>query len=237
MPVYTRETLQAERLPWVDIADFEIIALGRNAAIPRINQAPVPVGHTPVWGTATTNPQPNTRHIVPTHPRERVMVTFGEVAVENRTGRYTLQRRDWMDLPEEGITVYNNTQTHAELVRVAGHWADTVRMEICLFDSEYACDYHFHDSDEYWIVFRGHFTLNYHNRKFRMRPGSMLAAGMGFEHGAIQPEEQFQAVVMATQLEGEMRDGHLLRGPHGDPLPNREVPDEILDNNPDLIPG
>ena len=34
---------------------------------------------------------------------------------------------------------------------------------------------------------------------------------MGYEHGAVQPEEHFEAVVIATQLEGQLRDGHLSR--------------------------
>jgi hypothetical protein len=56
----------------------------------------------------------------------------------------------------------------------------------------------------------------------------MLAAGMGFEHGSLAPEEHFEAVVMATQLEGSKRDGHLLRDMHGEPLKNREVPDSAM---------
>lgn len=235
MPVYTRETLQTDRLPWVDVDDFEIFVLGRNMAIPRLEQAPVPEGHTPTWGVAGANPQPNTRHIVPTSAHERVMVTFGEVSVETRAGRLTLKRRDWLEVPEEGVTLYNYGTTQAELVRVAGRWDSTVRMEICLFTPELPCDYHFHDSDEYWFVFRGHFTLDYHGRRYAMKPGSMLAAGMGFEHGVVAPEEHFQAVVMATQLEGQCRDGHLLREKHGDPTPARDVPDSVLADDPALV--
>ena len=29
MPIYTRETLKSEKLPWVDIDDFEFFCLGR----------------------------------------------------------------------------------------------------------------------------------------------------------------------------------------------------------------
>lgn len=234
MPVYSRESLQTDRLPWVDIDDFEIFVLGRNMAIPRTPQAPNPEGHTPSWGATGNNPQPNTRLITPTHPHERIMVTFGEVAVETPQGRFHLQRRDWLEVPEGGVIVSNHGATQAELVRVAGHWSSTVRMEICLFTPDMPCDYHYHDSDEYWIVFRGHFTLDYDGRKYAMRPGLMLAAGMGYEHGATAPEEHFQAVVIATQLEGQGRDGHLERHMHGEPTPNRDVPESVLDSSPFL---
>ena len=112
----------------------------------------------------------------------------------------------------------------AELARIGGHWASVIRTEICLFRPDRPCDYHYHDGDEYWFVFRGHFTLNYDDREYAMRPGLMLAAGMGYEHGSLHPEEQFEAVVFATKLEGERRDGHLTRERHGTPVRNRDVP-------------
>jgi mannose-6-phosphate isomerase-like protein (cupin superfamily) len=75
------------------------------------------------------------------------------------------------------------------------------------------------------MVFRGHFTLNYDGKKYDMRPGLMMAAGMGFEHGSVNPEEHFEAVVMAMGLEGQKRDGHLNREMHGEPVKNRDVPE------------
>jgi len=115
-----------------------------------------------------------------------------------------------------------------ELARIAGHWTEVIRNEICLFRPDKPCDYHFHDGDEYWMVFRGHFTLDYDGNKYDMRPGLMMAAGMGFEHGSVNPEEHFEAVVMAMQLEGQKRDGHLNREMHGAPVKNREVPDSAM---------
>jgi hypothetical protein len=78
------------------------------------------------------------------------------------------------------------------------------------------------------MVFRGHFTLNYDDNKYAMRPGLMLAAGMGFEHGSLAPEEHFEAIVMAMGLQGQKRDGHLNREMHGDPVKQREVPESLM---------
>ncbi len=48
---------------------------------------------------------------------------------------------------------------------------------------------------------------------------------MGFEHGSVSPEEHLEAVVLAMQLEGQKRDGHLNREMHGAPVKNRNVPE------------
>jgi hypothetical protein len=45
---------------------------------------------------------------------------------------------------------------------------------------------------------------------------------MGEEHGVLDPQEVFEGVGFATQLEGQMRDGHLWRAVHGTPDPTRQ---------------
>ncbi len=227
MPIYTRDTLRTDRLPWVDIEDFEFIVLGRppgqgSAAAP---PAAAANGHPAYWGTP---PDPHVVELEPTAPRERIVVIDGEVQVECELGRFHLGRRDFVEVPASGAKVTNVGTSTAELARIAGHWTQVIRNEICLFRPDRPCDYHYHDGDEYWMVFRGHFTLNYDGRAYAMRPGLMLAAGMGFEHGSVQPEEHFEAVVMAMQLEGQRRDGHLLRELHGAPAKNRDVPEAAL---------
>jgi mannose-6-phosphate isomerase-like protein (cupin superfamily) len=226
MPIYTREMLQTQKLPWVDIDDYEFFVLGRTPghARPAANGGPAN-GHTPFWGTYQLAPDPTFRELKPTTPRERVIVLHGEVSVESELGRFTLKRRDFVEIPQSGARVTNIGTSSAELARIAGHWTQVIRNEICLFRPDKPCDYHFHDGDEYWMVFRGHFTLNYDGKKYDMRPGLMMAAGMGFEHGSVNPEEHFEAVVMAMGLEGQKRDGHLNREMHGEPVKNRDVPE------------
>jgi mannose-6-phosphate isomerase-like protein (cupin superfamily) len=226
MPIYTRETLQTQKLPWVDIDDYEFFVLGRTPghARPAANVGPAN-GQTPFWGTYQLAPDPTFRELKPTTPRERVIVLHGEVSVESELGRFTLKRRDFVEIPQSGARVTNIGTSSAELARIAGHWTQVIRNEICLFRPDKPCDYHFHDGDEYWMVFRGHFTLNYDGKKYDMRPGLMMAAGMGFEHGSVNPEEHFEAVVMAMGLEGQQRDGHLNREMHGEPVKNRDVPE------------
>jgi len=219
MPIFSRDTLHTERLPWMESDDFEFFVLGRQSATRTAPEASN--GQAAYWGVA---PDPFVKELQPTSPRERIVVLHGEVQVECEIGRFTLRRRDFLELPRGLVRLTNTGNATAELAHVKGHWSRVIRQEICLFRPDRPCDYHYHDGDEYWMVFRGHFTLNYDEREYAMRPGLMLAAGMGFEHGAVAPEEHFEAVVMATGLEGQRRDGHLTRELHGAPRKGREVP-------------
>ncbi len=228
MPIYTRDTLQSDRLPWVDIDDFEFFVLGRDvAAMKAAAPPPGPDGHVPFWGTYQLDPLPSTRQIVPASPRERIIVVAGEVSVETEYGRVTLKRRDFLEIPPGGAKLTNVSIATVEIARIAGHWKQVIRNEVAMFEPRHPCDYHYHDGDEYWFVSRGHFTLDYDGAKYAMQPGRMMAAGMGFEHGVSAPEEQFEAIVFATQLEGRKRDGHLNRAMHGDPVKGRQVPADV----------
>lgn len=227
MPIYTRETLRTDRLPWIEIDDFEFFVLGRVMVNNGHATAPTGDGHTPYWGYYQDRPLPASRRITPEHPKDRVVVIGGQVQVESEHGRFTLNKRDYYDVPASGATLSNAGSSMAEVARVQGHWDHTIRSEICLFQPGNPCDYHYHDGDEHWIVFRGHFTLDYHGLKVPMRPGMMMAAGKGYEHGVLDPEEQFQAIVLAMPLEDRRRDGHLNRERNGGPTPGREVPDAV----------
>jgi hypothetical protein len=77
------------------------------------------------------------------------------------------------------------------------------------------------------VVFRGHFTLDYNGLKVPVGPGQLLAAGKGFEHGALEPEEVMSAIVLAMPVEDRVRDGHLNRANNGEPVPGREVPESV----------
>ena len=101
-----------------------------------------------------------------------------------------------------GATLTNNGSSMAELARIEGHWDHTVRSEICMFQPGNPCDYHYHDGDEYWVVFRGHFDIDYHGLKCPTRPGELLAFGKGYEHGLLHPEDVMQAIVLAMPPQG-----------------------------------
>ena len=125
MPIYTRETLQTDQLPWVDIDDFEFIVLGRSAGSSNARPAPAerePPTATPPTGARTrSRPTRTSRELKPTTPRERLIVVIdGEVQVECELRSLHLTRRDYFDVPRSGATVTNIGKSTAELARIAG---------------------------------------------------------------------------------------------------------------------
>lgn len=230
MPIYTRETLQSSRLPWVEIDDFEFIHLGRVMVMNNHTVEPDQNGHVAYWGYYQDSPLPSSVRLEPTTPQDRITVVSGQVQVETEDGRVTLNKRDYFDIPPTGATVTNSGQSMVELVRIMGHWDHTVRNEICMFRPGNPCDYHYHDGDEYWLVFRGNFTLDYNGMRIPVGPGDLLAAGKGIPHGALQPEQVMNAIVMAMPLEDAKRDGHLNHQNQGEPSIGRDVPQSVWDD-------
>jgi mannose-6-phosphate isomerase-like protein (cupin superfamily) len=232
VPVYaSREDLKnrPESESWVDIDDVEFFALGNSPRLAEGEEPPALDYPDPI-----TDPEgslhgahdiANARRVIPTTPRERLVVLNGEAVFESENGRVTLRKMQWVDVPASGGIIRNNLhpgpEGHrgaVEVARIAGHWKQAIRTAIFNFGPGRPCDYHYHDGDEYWFVFRGHFTLHYRGEDVEFRPGMILAAGMGEEHGVVRPDEVFEGIGFATQLEGEGRDGHLWRPVHGEPV-------------------
>lgn len=235
MPLYPdRQSLRdrPESDAWVDIDDVEIFTLGNEDRVadgeePAPASWPDPVDDAEA-SLVTTHSIAAARRIVPTSPKERLVVVSGEAFVETENARATLKKMQWIDVPPSGAVVRNALSAgpeghrgQVEIVRIAGRWKEAIRTAIFTFGPGRPCDYHYHDGDEYWFVFRGRFTLRYRGEDHEVRPGAVLAAGMGEEHGVVDPEETFEGVGFATQLEGRGRDGHLWRAVHGDPVETR----------------
>jgi len=212
----------------VEINDFEVFSLGGTDAIadgpPEPGHVPDPVLE-PEAAFHAVHQTPVARQLLPAHPRERIIVLSGEASLETNYGRVTLKRMGWAEVPPVGAIIRNamppgpeGWRAYTELMRISGHWTEAIRMAVMQFGPGRPCEYHYHDGDEYWLVYRGHFTLLCDGDEHPMSPGSVLAAGAGEEHGVISPAETFEAVGFATQLEGRKRDGHLWRPVHGDPV-------------------
>ena len=236
MPVYpNREALRnrPEADAWVDIDDVEFFVLGNTDRIaegeePDPTSFPDPVADAETC-LHTAHDLAIARRLVPATPRERIIVISGEAAFESESSRVTLKRGQWIDVPQSGALVRSalvpgpeGHRPQVEVARIAGHWSEAIRTSIFRFGPGRPCDYHYHDGDEYWFLFRGRLTMHLEGVDHEMRPGSLLAAGAGEEHGVLDPDEVFEGVGFATQLEGLGRDGHLWRAVHGTPDPIRQ---------------
>jgi len=80
-------------------------------------------------------------------------------------------------------------------------------------------DSHYHDSDEYWIVFEGLGIAVTEDKSYKVGPGDCIATGMGHHHDFPQVFEPIRAVYFETTLEGLGRQGHLWEHTHGPAQP------------------
>jgi mannose-6-phosphate isomerase-like protein (cupin superfamily) len=83
-------------------------------------------------------------------------------------------------------------------------------------------DCHYHDCDEYWIIFEGSGVAVSEGQFYEMNPGDCLATGMGHHHDLPRVHVSVKAVYFETTLEGEKRRGHLWEHTHGKAQPKRE---------------
>lgn len=83
-------------------------------------------------------------------------------------------------------------------------------------------DSHYHDCDEYWIVWAGRGEAVSEGAHYAFGPGDCIATGMGHHHDVPLVGERVQAVYFETTLEGAKRRGHLWEHTHGPARPRAD---------------
>lgn len=164
------------------------------------------------------------RHITRTEPTEIITVLSGEVVVTWPTGQITLKRRNWLQLPKEPVllTSMRTEATHwypCEVMHIRGDWSGVTGVAAFQFRPDKPLEEHYHDYNEYWLIYRGHFEALLDGEAIPMRPGDMLATGIGHEHGMRPLTETVEGVGFETALRPGGRAGHLHRDTDGPPQP------------------
>jgi mannose-6-phosphate isomerase-like protein (cupin superfamily) len=90
------------------------------------------------------------------------------------------------------------------------------------YPKETSFDCHYHDCDEYWVLFAGRGIAVSENASYEVGPGDCVATGMGFHHDFPIAHEPVSAVYFETELEGPGRRGHLWNHTHGEAVPQTE---------------
>ncbi|MCF8240350.1 MAG: hypothetical protein K9J16_03115 [Melioribacteraceae bacterium] len=75
-------------------------------------------------------------------------------------------------------------------------------------------DNHFHDCDEFWIIYNGKGLIAIENNLFEVNPGYCAATKIGDHHDFIDINETFTGVYFETTLRGRRRQGHLWNHTH-----------------------
>lgn len=156
---------------------------------------------------------------------------------EVKTDTASLEEGDILDLEGDATTVVAGA-AGATLIRLSGHWGEEtgglglfgVREADSPTDMGDPVDYpkatnfdaHFHDCDEYWIVFEGEGVAVSEGIARNVAPGACIATGMGHHHDFPQASGPVRAVFFETTLQGAKRKGHLWNHTHGPAMPQPE---------------
>jgi mannose-6-phosphate isomerase-like protein (cupin superfamily) len=172
--------------------------------------------------------------------KEKLIVGEGDCQVSWGGEQRACTKGSNLDLEEGSVFRVDGVQSPTILVRMCGTWGGEMGGS-GLFSGQNSpqpqdkgdrfdyvkttnFDRHFHDCDEYWIVFAGEGTAYSEAKPYQIGPGDCLATGMGHHHDLTQIVQPIHAVFFETGLEGEKRRGHLWEHTHGKAVPH---PDRI----------
>ncbi len=176
-------------------------------------------------------------------PREKLIVGEGACSVSVGGREQAAEKGANIDLfegeGEAGFSILGVSED-ATLIRMAGEWGDEVggsglfsveeaadgeredRGDSVAYEKRTRFDCHFHDCDEYWILFAGRGVAVSEGKSYEVSAGDCVATGMGHHHDFPLVHEPVRAVYFETTMEGEKRRGHLWDHTHGKAQPRAE---------------
>lgn len=83
------------------------------------------------------------------------------------------------------------------------------------YSKETNFDCHFHDCDEFWVIYEGRGVAVTEGKHYEVGAGDCVAIGMGHHHDFPKVHEHVRAIWFETTLEGRKRRGHLWEHTHG----------------------
>ena len=180
-------------------------------------------------------------------PREKLIVCQGRGLIEADGTEVAAMAGSNLDLPG-GAAGFVVSEVKEELVavRLCGDWGEeTGGSGVFAVDTSSApadsgdpvpyakttnFDSHYHDCDEYWVVWAGSGEAVSEGLAYDVGPGDCIATAMGDHHDVPRVREPLRAVYFETTLRGAKRRGHLWEHTHG---PARPAPDCLHDERPD----
>ena len=171
--------------------------------------------------------------------REKLIVGKGTCRLAHGGQTKTVEEGAHLDLAERGDG-FEVVEALADctLIRMCGRWGDETggsglfaggtsadpqdRGDPVPYPKSTNFDSHYHDCDEYWIIFEGRGLAVSEGQEYEVGPGDCVVTGMGHHHDLPQVREPIKAVYFETTLEGQKRLGHLWEHTHGPARPKAE---------------
>lgn len=91
-------------------------------------------------------------------------------------------------------------------------------------------DCHFHDCDEYWLIFQGKAKIMTEGQEYYVKPGDIVCTKAGDEHDVVEVYEDLLAFWFEDATPEGGRIGHLHKDEEkrkGHPVPAKPVPDDF----------
>jgi mannose-6-phosphate isomerase-like protein (cupin superfamily) len=164
------------------------------------------------------------------HPNQKLIVATGEGELTHAGARHAIAAGANLDLPA-GVVQVQAGSGPLTLVYLAGAWGEerggsglwAIAQSATPEDKGDPVDYpkttnfdcHYHDCDEYWILYAGRGIAVSEGKQYEVGPGDCIATGMGHHHDFPQVFEPVKAIFFETTLEGQKRRGHLWNHTHG----------------------
>jgi mannose-6-phosphate isomerase-like protein (cupin superfamily) len=173
-------------------------------------------------------------------PKEKLIVGKGKCRVRFGGEAVDAAERTNLDIIDNGIAFgVDEVKEPTTLIRMCGDWGEELggsglfsadkpeerqeeRGEPVDYPKETNFDAHWHDCDEYWILFEGSGTAVTEGIHFEVKAGDCVATGMGHTHDFPIVNEPVRAVYFETTMMGEKRRGHLWSHTHGPPEPKAD---------------
>lgn len=164
--------------------------------------------------------------------REKLFIGEGKLQIDLDGKRIRLKEGDYTELRSvDGVFSVHHVMTPCTLIRVCGRWGDEVG-DCGVFALENSSsphnggdpvdypkktnfDSHYHDCDEYWILFEGSGVAVTEGKKYKVQAGDCVATGRGHHHDFPVVYDRVRGVYVETTLEGPKRRGHLWEHTHG----------------------
>jgi len=165
--------------------------------------------------------------------KEVFLVCQGRINLVSGNSDCNFMPGGWINLHdrEDGPVEMRALYTDALVFRALGRWSSVTSAGLFDvwttsppdFDSPYdykkttRFDNHYHDFDEYWIVFEGEATVATEGKLYDVGPGDCVATGMGWHHDvvSVKDDQKMWAVYFESGREGQGRTGHLWEPKHG----------------------
>jgi mannose-6-phosphate isomerase-like protein (cupin superfamily) len=171
--------------------------------------------------------------------REKLIVGDGDcrIATHDGDGQAAATGAN-LDLGADGQFRITEVTANTAVIRMCGRWGDdlggsglfavnesderTDRGDPVSYAKKTSFDRHFHDCDEYWILFEGRGVAMSEGQLYEVGPGDCVATGMGHHHDFPIVHAPVRSVYFETTMEGQMRRGHLWEHAHGAAQPRPE---------------